>query len=121
MYFEELDGDTNFVELVDSTQNEGRRITAGRVNAGRPLKPDHIPTKLERKPCRLEELPLLDVERFGGANLLVSQAFKDLLEELEPDVHQFWPMEIYIKVKMVGLRYWFIPCHRIAALSKKHC
>ncbi|KJZ20378.1 imm11 family protein [Loktanella sp. S4079] len=121
VYFEELDGDTNFVELVDRTQDEGRRITAGSVNAGRPLKPDHIPTKLERKPCSLEELPLLDVETFDGANLLVSQAFKDLLEELEPDVHQFWPMEIYIKGEMVGLRYWFIACHRIAALSKEHC
>ena len=121
VYFEALDGDTRRLELVDRTQDEGRRITAGRVNAGRPLKPDHIPTKLERKPCSLEELPLLDVEIFHGANLLVSQAFKDLLEELEPDVHQFWPMEIYIKGEMVGLRYWFIACHRIAALSKKHC
>ena len=119
--FQEMDGDTDLIKLVDATQDDGLRILDGSPSVGRPLKPDHIPTKLSRKPWSIERVPLLDVETYYGGNLLVCQAFKDLLEALEPDVHQFWPMEIYVKGEKVALRYWFVACHRIRALSGEHC
>jgi len=119
--FVNLDGDFDRIRLIDQTQDDGMLIGEGTPNVGRSLLPDHIPTKLEREPWNLRLLPLLDVERYWGSNLLVPQQFKDILEELEPDVHQFWPMEIYVKGEQVDLKYWFIACHRISALSREHC
>ena len=119
--FVNLDGDFDRIRLIDQTQDDGRRVRKGAPNVGRSLLPDHIPTKLEREPWNLRLLPLLDVERYWGGNLLVPQQFKDILEELEPDVHQFWPMEIYVKGEQVDLKYWFIACNRISALSREHC
>ena len=116
-----LDGNLDQFRLIDATQDDGQRIGVGSPNVGRPLLADNIPTKLEREPWNLRLLPLLDVECFWGGNLLVPQQFKDLLEEIEPDVHQFWPMEIYVKGEPVDLKYWFIACHRISALSRPHC
>ncbi|PRY80299.1 hypothetical protein CLV80_101150 [Yoonia maritima] len=119
--FEDMDGDRSLIRLVDNSQDDGHRIVDGTGAVGRPLKPDHIPTKLSREPWSIDRVPLLDVETYLGGSLLVCETLKDLLEELEPDVHQFWPMEIYVKGEMVALRYWFVACHRIRALSREHC
>ena len=119
--FEDMDGDRQLIRLIDNSQDDGRLIIDGSPSEGRPLKPKHIPTKLSREPWSIDRVPLLDVETYLGGSLLVCQAFKDLLEELEPDVHQFWPMEIYVKGEKVALRYWFVACHRIRALSPEHC
>jgi len=119
--FEELDGNTNKLQLVDPTQDDGQRIIDGNPSVGRPLLPINIPTKLSREPWNLRLLPLLDMERYWGGNLLVPAAFKDLLEEMEPEVHQFWPMDIYVKGELVDRKYWFIACNRITAQSREHC
>jgi len=119
--FVNLDRDPDQIQLIDAAQDDGRLFGSGAPNAGRPILPDHLPTKLEREPWDLRLLPLLDVETYRAGTLLVPQQFKDLLEELEPDVHQFWPMEIYVKGEQVDLKYWFIACHRISALSREHC
>jgi hypothetical protein len=119
--FEELDGNRKKLQLVDPTQDDGRRISPSSPLMGRPLLPINIPTKLSREPWNLRLLPLLDMERYWGGNLLVPAAFKDLLEEMEPGAHQFWPMDIYVKGELVDRKYWFIACNRITALSREHC
>lgn len=80
------------------------------------MKPDHMPTKLRRGGPGLDIFPLLDVDSYTSC-LLVNQTFKDILEELEPGVHQFFPMEIFIKDYKVGDRYWLNICNR---LDSKH-
>lgn len=81
------------------------------------MKPDHMPTKLQRIGRGLGIFPLLDVDSFAGC-LLVNQTFKDILEELEPGVHQFFPMEIFIKDEKVGDRYWLNICNRLDSYDR---
>jgi hypothetical protein len=116
-----LDGDFRSLRVTDSTQDDGGRISENSWNVGRPISPDNIPTKIKREPHSLEKLPLLDVDSFLGTGLLVCESFKDLLEELEPNVHQFWPIKILINGDVVAIRYWFVACNRIATLSQTHC
>jgi hypothetical protein len=94
-WFKELDGDYKLVELEDSTQDEGG-LVAAKWSAGRALKPDHMPTKLLRGGPWPEQSPLLDVESLYGGALLVNKQFKDILEELEPGTHRFFPMEVFV-------------------------
>lgn len=95
-HFKELDGNPDLVELEDKTQDEGH-LVAGTWNVGRPLKPDHMPTRLLRGGPGPEQSPLLDVDSLYGGALLVNQTFKNILEELEPGVHRFFPMAVYVK------------------------
>lgn len=93
-YFKAIDGNSKLVELEDRTQDDGGLIA--RYDSGRPLKPDHMPTKLLRGGPGPEQSPLLDVDVGIGGMLLVNKTFKDILEELEPAVHQFFPAEVYV-------------------------
>jgi hypothetical protein len=48
---------------------------------------------------------------------ICSQAFKDVLEDLEPGVHQFEPVEVVTKKKVhIQEMYWLIPCNRLDTL-----
>lgn len=110
--YKALDGDIEKVEIVDPTPDGGGLITRRGLKSGRPMKPDHMPTRLGRGGPGLDIFPLLDVDSFTSC-LLVNQTFKDILEELEPGVHQFFPMEIFIKDEKVGDRYWLNICNRL--------
>ncbi len=116
-----LDGDYRKLRVADPIQDDGCIIRETSHNVGRPMLPDNMPTKMKREPHSLAKLPLLDIMSFLGTGLLVCERFKDLLEELEPSVHQFWPIEILINDEVVALRYWFIACNRISTLSQTHC
>ena len=120
-YFKEMDGNSAQTRLVDPTPDKGRRFVDGSPKVGRPLKPDNIPTKIERIGTSLEDLPLLDVEVYASGVILACKAFRDLVEEMEPGVHQFWPMDIVIHGETVARYYWFICCTRISTLSHEHC
>ena len=53
--------------------------------------------------------------------LNVSERTKQLIEGLEPDVHQFVPVE-YVDRRGIFLenRYWFVACNRIDSLDRQH-
>jgi hypothetical protein len=95
-WWKELDGNVDLIELEDTTQDDGG-LVSGTFNAGRPLKPDHMPTRLLRGGPGPDQSPVLDVESLYGGMLLVNLKFKDILEELEPGVHRFFPMEVFVK------------------------
>jgi hypothetical protein len=95
-WFKELDGNPALVDLEDKTQDEGGLVT-GTWGVGRPLKADHMPTRLLRGGPGPKQSPILDVDSLYGGALLVSKAFKDILEELEPGVHRYFPMTVYVK------------------------
>lgn len=114
--YKALDGEFEKVELLDSTPDGGRLLHVHSLKSGRPMKSDHIPTRIQRVGRGLDIFPLLEVDSCASC-LLVNQTFKDILEELEPGVHQFFPMEILIKDQKVGDRYWLNICNR---LDSKH-
>jgi hypothetical protein len=115
------DGDPGRLELIDASQDDGGRITSGNPQEGRAITGKNVPTKLERTGPTLEEYPLLDVITYWSGSLLACKAFRDLLEEMEPGVHQFFPMDLLVNGTKVATYHWFVCCTRIATLSREHC
>ncbi|WP_057465039.1 DUF1629 domain-containing protein [Pseudovibrio sp. POLY-S9] len=119
--FVALDGDQKQIRLVDPTPDGGALIMSGDMEAGRPILPDHVPTKLERINCSIKTRPLLDFNWWISNTLLVPQAFKDILEELEPNTHQFFPMDYFEGADKIGEGYLFIFCKRLDTLHDTAC
>ena len=109
-YFEWLDGDFDKIELYDRTPDGGGVFV--RLGSGRPLKPDHMPTAVRRIDPNRKPTPLLDVERWPS-EFLVNQTFKDILEELEPETHQFFPMAIFENDEKIAEYYFLNVCNRL--------
>ncbi len=75
---------------------------------GQPLKSDFIPAKIKK---RGRERPIADIDFMFGM-FLVSQAFKNAVEAVEPDVHQFFPVDVFWANgnQADGKFYWFNIC-----------
>lgn len=116
-----LDGNTQQLELIDASRDDGGLIITGNPMEGRAIKDKNVPTRIERTGPTLEEHPLLDVITYSGGNLLACTAFRDLVEEMEPGVHQFFPMDLLVNGTKVATYHWFICGTRIATMSREHC
>ncbi|MEO1638018.1 MAG: DUF1629 domain-containing protein [Pseudomonadota bacterium] len=112
-YFEWLDGDWKKIDIYDASQDGGTVVT--RFNSGRRMKPDFMPTKIKRVDPNSPRTPMLDVERFPSC-FLVCKEFKDIVEEFEPGVHQFFPMEIFESGDKIADYYLFNICTRLDTL-----
>jgi len=124
MTFQEMDGDFSKVFIVDPTRDGGGWFSDGSFHIGRPVIVDgNIPTKLKRGGPNVKRAKLLDVNRITGGLDLVCPKFKDIVEEFEPDIHQFFPMEYYdAKGKeKIGEGYWMIICQRLDTLHDTLC
>ena len=109
-YFTWMNGDFDKVELYDRTPDGGGVIA--RFNTGRPLKPANMPTAAERFDPNKKPTPLLDVENLYG-KFCINHVFKDILEELEPETHQFFPVEIFQKGAKIADYFWLNVCNRL--------
>ncbi|UWQ36907.1 MULTISPECIES: imm11 family protein [Leisingera] len=123
-YFEGMDGDLGAAEVADTTPDGGTRIGKASWHVGRSvIAGKNFPTKLKRSGPGIKRAKLLDVNRQTGGLDLVNQAFKDIVEEFEPGMHQFFPMEYYDskgKVK-IGDGYWMVICQRLDTLHDTLC
>lgn len=110
--FDNLDGDPQKIEVVDTTQDDGRFLGKGldALTSGRAIKSDFVPTRLQWRGMP-KYLP--DYHTPYGL-LSVSDAFKQIVERVEPGVHQFFPVE-YIDKRGQHLQHrWFMNvCNRI--------
>lgn len=116
---EPVDGDYKLITLVDALDEHGNHFSFHEGGAGRPVDPTHMPTRLRRKGNK--GLPLHDMREIWGKGLLVNQTFKDIVEGLEPNVHQFFPMAIEQDGKVIFERYYFHICNYLDALAKDKC
>ncbi|ATG35916.1 hypothetical protein PhaeoP23_01774 [Phaeobacter piscinae] len=123
-FFEGMDGKLRAAEVADLTPDGGVRIGKSSWHKGRSVKVDeNFPTKLKRSGPGIKRAKLLDVNRQTGSLDLVNQTFKDIVEEFEPGMHQFFPMEYYDskgKVK-IGDGYWMVICQRLDTLHDTLC
>ena len=117
-WIEVLEGDHQNIRLLDATQDDGVVITKKGWTAGRPMSAEGMPTKVARKGVGLAIKPLVDAEAFFG-QLLVSDAFKEIVEELEPGVHQFFPMELYVGDEFQRTDYFFNICNRLDTMDRE--
>ncbi len=118
-YLVPTNGNIKAVELVDATQDSGRSIRTGSFDHGRPIKPENLPTMFKGE--RANKYALSDCHNAPGKGLLISARFKEIIETLEPDVHQFFPIAIKQGQKEIGTLYFFVVCNRIDGLDHAAC
>lgn len=113
-YYEPLDGDLDDVELDDMEPEYGRRIFPDeRLKYGRRVVREGLPRKIQ----------------FNGNNhtipevgdcythIFVSSEIRDIVEEFEPEVHQFFPVEVLYQDGRHGAdRFWLNVCQRLATI-----
>ena len=109
-----LDGDKQKVSMIDTSQDGGVSLSGVVYHflAGRPVKPDHMPTMLYPTK-QVKKFP--DYSTRGGGGPIVSGKFRSIVESLEPDRHQFFPIKILTKDKKDHLADMFIMviCNRL--------
>ncbi|WP_422375638.1 imm11 family protein [Roseibium sp.] len=111
-----LDGDVDKIEYVDTTPDHGSNpsFKPGRMYAGRPVKPDFIPTRMV---WRNKDIPPYDFFMLNKL-ILVSDAFREIVERHEPGVHQFFPIEVMSEYgQKIGQVYFFNICNRLDSVD----
>lgn len=114
--YKPLDGDIKKVKPVDMAFDRGISKVSGPVAQGLKMDTTHLPTKLRWGGPKRDLTDLQD----AGYAFLVPEAFRDILESLEPGVHDFYPVElVWTDGTSAGTRYWFYPQHRIDAADRE--
>ena len=112
-----LEGSFEAVEFADpdNVNWKAKRASADPMEQGYPVKPETLPAKILWA-CGNEPLPDV-LPRFA-----VSSRFRDLVEQFEPGVHQFVPVEIYKRKggEPAATYYWFIVCQRLDSVDRDH-
>jgi hypothetical protein len=105
-----LNGDFSKVDVIDRTPDGGD--LPGGMLSGRPVRSEHMPTLMRWDSKR--KIP----DFYNSWCLNVSERAKLLLEEFEPGVHQFLPVEYTAKAdKFTEKRHFVIVCNRIDSLD----
>jgi len=118
--FDVLDGDCSKIENVDMSPDGG--LNAGRftegsaaVRSGRKIKPEFVPTRIlwESRPNRISDF-------FTPRGIpCISKRLKAIIERFEPDVHQFFPVDVVGKNgDLFAKHYFFIVCNRLDSIDR---
>lgn len=106
---EVIEGNSGELELEDMTDDGGIGLKMSRSFSGRRAKPESIPKVIRWKSKR----KLLDYEG-AYVGYSVSDRFRDMIEEIEPAVHQFEPIRFVAKDGTLLEERWFWQiCNRI--------
>lgn len=112
--FECLDGNRELIELVDPLPDEGGKPSV--INSGRPVRTEHVPTRV--KWLDVKHLPMADFD--SGPLVSISSRAKALIEQLEPGVHQFLPVEFLdIEEKHLEHRWFLVVCNRLDTIDRQ--
>lgn len=111
---EMLDGDKSKVRSVDETPDGGTLPGENFLASGRHVFTEHLPTRMLWK--ETEGRPMPD---FHESHILnVSERAKALIEQFEPRVHQFVPVDVFDKANKFLERRYFLFCgNRIDSLD----
>jgi hypothetical protein len=114
-----LDGDIRKTEYVDTSveiKTVGGHFDVGAKRLGRALKPINIPTKF-RWGGAAERMPDIMLTH---SVMLVSDKVKDIVESLEPKVHQFFPLETWAKGNKPAQRMYLMNiCNRLDTVDRE--
>jgi hypothetical protein len=106
-----LDGDFSKVELVDYTRDGG--MLNHTMGSGRPVRPEFVPTRM------LWGLDRSDIPDFEDSHALnISDRAKSIIEQFEPQVHQFLPVAYWgTNNTLIEKRWFLVPCQRIDSMD----
>ena len=119
-----LDGDLSKTRAIDQTIVHAKmnsfdvvKPPEGQIDWGRRIHPDHMPTKIRVGGPRRK---LGDCIHWRGV-ALVNDKFRQVVEALEPGVHQFFPVEMQFKSSVLDEPYYFfIICQLREVVSDEH-
>ncbi|WBH16879.1 imm11 family protein [Sphingomonas radiodurans] len=115
--FDPLDGDVRNIKLLDETPDEGLNPRGRAVACGRAVDPTNVPTKVQWKDQHGHPVPDFD----NGPFLNLSARAKALIEQFEPGLHQFLPVEFMdIKGAHLENRWFFVVCNRLDTIDRDH-
>jgi hypothetical protein len=102
---------------LDGGLNAGRFTTgSAAVSNGRKIKPEFVPTKIlwESGPNRISDY-------FTPRTIpCVSERMKSVIEQVEPGVHQFFPVDVVGKNgDLLAKHYFFIVCNRLDSIDRE--
>ena len=113
-----LDGDISRIEVIDQTPDGGLPfipIVQPAHTMGRAVKPQFVPTKMRWDDRQRHPMPDFD----NGLILNVSTRAREVIESLEPGVHQFLPVEFFdADKKHLESRWFLIVCNRIDGVDR---
>ena len=114
-----LDGDPRKITVADSTPDPGfdlRSASTYPANQGRPVRTENVPTRIEWQ----ESAPIPDVLTEHGT-IVVSERFREIVEQFEAGVHQFLPVSYFDRSgKILARRHYFIAGNRLDSVDRKH-
>lgn len=116
LYFDFIDGDMRKVQNEDLSVDIGINPPdwTQAMRFGRRVQADFLPTRI-RPTTNQKNMP--DFARVQLAQIC-SAKFHELVEALEPNVHQFFPVEVVRKNgEHIASMFWFIPCNRLDTLE----
>jgi len=84
---------------------------------GLPVDLTHVPTRIQYQGKRSEIVDLMMTANW----FFMTEKLKTIIEELEPGVHQFKPVEL-VDAKGAHLAdyFWFVPCNRVDSMDREH-
>jgi hypothetical protein len=111
---EPLDGRIAAIRSIDQTPDGGVGFES--VNGGRRCRTEHFPTRMLWKGPKGSI-----IGDFNRQNLLnVSEKAKALIEEWEPGVHQFVPVDfVDAEGNVLEHRYALVICHRLDSVDRQ--
>lgn len=114
--FKRIEDNLDKVKVIDDTPDEGLPFRTHGNRSGRAIESDYLPKKIQLGG------PKRDIPEIYSptGSLLVNDKFKDIVEELEPNVHQFFPIELIWKDgSHASNKYWFNPCNRLDSVDRE--
>lgn len=112
-----LDGDSRKLELLDPAPDSGVNWESPSFGLkGKGVISKNMPTRLMRDgPGKF----LRDIEYTQPITILLNEKAQLIIERIEPDVHQFWPMEIWAKDRttVIGHRSLLMVCNRLNSIN----
>jgi hypothetical protein len=110
-----VEGERGKLVLEDRTPDGGINIAIMRNHSGRRVKPDSVPKVIRWNMKR----KLLDFEDVFINT--VSDRFRDLIEEIEPGIHQFVPVKFISKDGSdLAARWFWQICNRIDGVNREY-
>jgi hypothetical protein len=111
---EVVEGNSGELHLEDMSPDGGTALGANRSSSGRRVKPESVPKVIRWISSR----PLLDFENAWCRT--VSKNLLDLICEIEPDQHQFEPVQFISKHgDTIGTRWFWQVCNRIDSVHRQ--
>lgn len=114
-YHEFLDGDWPKIEAADPTADGGLSFTWTKLNGGFAIRGDHLSTKVQKNGPK-REVPDVEFLRM----LCVSERFKKAIERFEPDIHQFFAVDVlWEDGELAAKSFFFNVCTRLDSVNRQ--